>query len=104
MKILSLLFFGLIIIYSSATPAHAFADSGCFPLNNGGVTTRQFCPTSTQQPAFPSQNSMKQTTPSQKVFPASKAKSTPNTGPEVASLIGLFPLAAAGLFLKKKTK
>lgn len=38
------------------------------------------------------------------VYPPTKAKTTPETGPEALSLIGLIPTALGGIFLRKKTK
>ena len=42
--------------------------------------------------------------PAPKVFTTVPPKTIPNTGPELLSLLGLIPMGAAGIFLRKKSK
>jgi uncharacterized repeat protein (TIGR01451 family) len=69
---------------------------------NQSSDNSQFCiekgaqPTPTQVPGEPVSKGGK------KVFPAPEVKTTPPTGPEMFSLVGLIPAGAVGMFLRKK--
>ena len=82
-------------------PAQAFAESNCLPLNNGGLTSQQYCqfPTPTAV-----NNGSQQTNSGQPVYPAMKTSTTPDTGPASWSLVGLLILGGLGFWLRKKTK
>lgn len=56
----------------------------------------QFCVEKPSQPAPTTKGGLK-------VFPAPKVVSTPSTGPEMLSLVGLIPTGAIGMFLRKKS-
>ena len=100
------LFFGLAVIFIAVLPLHAFADGSCLSLNNGGVTTQQFCPTPTvlPTPAPFKENIPQQTSGGQTIYPANQTKTTPNTGPEAWSLPALFFLGGLGFLLRNKAK
>lgn len=88
-------------------PVHA--SGGCTALYNGGITTQQHCYAPTPTPALASHQIIAVPTkaPSktgQPVFPSSKAKTTPNTGPADWALLSLILMAGAGIILRKKTK
>ncbi|HWY79144.1 MAG TPA: LPXTG cell wall anchor domain-containing protein [Candidatus Sulfotelmatobacter sp.] len=85
------------------------ASGSCFSLYNGGMTDQQYCPTPVPSTklAFTESTPTKtphQTTGGQTIYPPSKTKSTPKTGPEDLSLVGLLIAGGAGLFLQKKAK
>lgn len=88
--------------------APTFADGSCFPLNNGGITTQQFCPTPTSTPIVSPQpatnNQQQKNNGGQQVYPPSQTKTTPNTGPEDWVLPTLFLIGGLGFWLRKKTK
>ena len=96
------------ITYVAFFPVTVHASGGCTALYNGGITTQQHCYTPTPTPALASHQIIAVPTkaPSktdQPVFPSSKAKTTPNTGPADWALLALFIIGGIGLFLIKKT-
>ena len=99
-------FFLFALIFLTVYPASSVASGGCLQINNGGITTRQFCPTPTiwPTPAPFKENLGQQTSGGQKIYPASKTKTTPNTGPVAWSLPALFLLGGFGFLLRNKAK
>jgi hypothetical protein len=95
------------------TPVMARETPSCYKLYGGGVTTNQYCPkppidTSTKKTTH--QQAVKQITSQiktqtkggQTIYPITKAKVTPETGPELWMILGLLPLAGCGFFLRNK--
>jgi hypothetical protein len=113
MKIHYILFLFLVgvLLSTSIKPTQAYADGGCLAINNGGVTTQQFCPTPTPAPAIsqaPENNNQPQgnqgNTNQPSIYPSSSSQSTPDTGPSDWVLPSLFFLGALGILLRTKTK
>src|SRR5471030_2786809 len=95
--------FFAVLLYATIFPTQSLASGGCSALYNGGITNQQFCPTPTPTPATKSvapvlhgYNPPLQTKGGQRIFPSSKTKTTPNTGPEEWSLPFLFLLGGLG--------
>lgn len=76
--------------------------------NNPSNPTNPNNPSNPSNPTNPSTPSNPVNPPTTKgglpVFPPTQAKTTPQTGPEALSLIGLIPSAVGGLMLRRKTK
>lgn len=80
---------------------------------NVSTDNTQFCLQTANAPAQPQQPGQTQqqprATPTQApqstmpVYEAPQATTSPNTGPELFGLIGLLPLGAAGMYLRRKT-
>lgn len=111
----SLTFLFLLTILFQLTTGRVFAQTetpiaspACKPIFGGGEFTCEHQTTSTPTPT----KSAPTATPSPKqqtkgglpVEKQSKAKSTPATGPEIWTLIGLIPAAGIGLWLRRKTR
>jgi len=94
---------------SALLPLPVAASGGCLPLNNGGVTNQQYCPSPAPSTATLSltqaapTKALQQTRNGQPVFPSSKAKSTPDTGPEDWVLPSLLFIGGLGFLLRKKS-
>jgi len=98
-----ILYLILLIMFAGITSQPADAQSNCLPLNNGGQTDKQICPSPTPQtPVMNTTN--QQITRRQPVYPISQAKTTPKTGPELIALPSLISLAGLGFFLRNKAK
>ncbi|HVA96377.1 MAG TPA: hypothetical protein VND99_01870 [Candidatus Acidoferrales bacterium] len=104
----TVMFFMAAISFLALFPASTHASGGCLPLLNGGVTNKQYCQSPTPMPSANSgsqttlgQNTIQQTG-TQKVYPAAKSKSTPNTGPETWYLFAFVIAGGAGLLLRNK--
>jgi hypothetical protein len=111
---LCLTFLALFLVFYSANSQKSFAAGSCSPIYNGGITTRQYCPTPSvlPTPAPFKENLSNKTNPTpvqqtkggQKIFPAQQSKTTPSTGPEDWSLPALFFIGALGFLLRNKAK
>ncbi|MGI8419972.1 MAG: hypothetical protein ACR2LN_05010 [Candidatus Levyibacteriota bacterium] len=106
---MKLVLFALITSFfiTAASPSVVLAaGNNCLLVNGGGITDKTVCPTPAPTAApFPAfNNSAPRKTPGgQTIYPTSKSKSTPSTGPESTSLIILGAMAAIGLYLRRKT-
>ena len=83
------------------------AQTNCLPLYGGGVTSQQYCisPTATPTPEVVREPGGVIHVPvPQKIYPAPRTKTTPNTGPEDWTFPFLLLLGGLGLLLKKKAK
>lgn len=105
-RTLYLIVFVTMLSLSAVAPTQAAASGGCLTVNNGGITTQQYCPT----PPATATLSLTEAAPTkaptsngQPVFPSSKSKTTPNTGPEDWVLPSLFLLGGIGFLLRKKS-
>jgi hypothetical protein len=102
-KILSI---GFLLAYTLILPASTFAQEGCTVVYGGGqvdcanITPVVASPTPTTAPPV-NQTKSKGGLPIQ---PKTDVKTTPATGPETLALISLLPMAAAGFYLRNKTK
>jgi uncharacterized repeat protein (TIGR01451 family) len=67
------------------------------------IGNSQFC-INNNQPANTSNDSPTTTKGGLPIYPPTKATKTPGTGPETLSLFALIPMAAAGFFLRRKSK
>ena len=104
------------VIFVLLTTPQTSAASDCFPLFNGGVTNQQYCfnPTPAAQSGsglLPKAqitsipvNQPQQTKGGQIIYPTTKTKITPDTGPEAWSLPALFFIGLLGFFLRNKAK
>jgi hypothetical protein len=107
-------FFAFTLLSVSFSSSQSFAAGSCSSLYNGGITDKQFCPTPTILPtpapfkenlsAAATPTPPQQTKGGQKIYPASKSKTTPSTGPEEWSLPALFLLGGIGFLLRRKAK
>ncbi|HSX08577.1 MAG TPA: hypothetical protein VLF93_00300 [Candidatus Saccharimonadales bacterium] len=106
-----------LLFFAIVSPVQTHADGGCLTVNNGGITTKQVCPSPTpsqqqQQPSQSTNSDQNQQQPKsdqqhasgQQVYPPSQTKSTPDTGPEDWSLPALLLLAGTGFFLINKSR
>jgi len=92
------------------------AAANCSPLYNGGVTKQQYCFNPTPTPnsetgTLPHSqitplvgNQPQQTKGGQKIYPPSKTKTTPSTGPEDWAFPVLFLIGGIGFWLRNKAK
>ena len=82
------------------------ATPTCTPILGGGeyACTASISPTPTESEITPSPTKKQTTKGGLTVEKPSKTKTTPSTGPEALSLLGLIPVAAAGFYLRRKTK
>jgi hypothetical protein len=111
MKNLSILYYlcALVLFATIMNPAHVLADGSCLTLNNGGPTSQKICVSPLPTPALSTtpltiNNNQQQNHPGQTVYPPTKTKSTPNTGPEDWSLPLLLLLAGIGVILQNKSR
>lgn len=95
---ISLIAIGFITI---ATPA--VAAESCLTVNGGGKTNQKVCITPAPNPVNQTKPLPQRTANGQVVYPAGNNKNTPNTGPTETSYMILTAMAAAGVFLLRKT-
>jgi hypothetical protein len=111
MKILSILYYlcTLVLFVFIMNPRQVLADGSCLTLNNGGPTSQQVCVSPLPTPAISTtpltiNNNQQQNNAGQTVYPPTKTKSTPDTGPEDWSLPLLLLLAGTGIILQNKSR
>ena len=112
MRVIFLVF--SILFAFTLLPAPTFAATDCTVVYGGGqvdcanITPVVTSPTPLISPISPTPQIFP-TTPTQSkgglpIQPKTDVKTTPATGPEALSLLGFIPMAAAGFYLRNKTK
>ena len=111
MKKLSILYYfcTLVLFAIIMNPVQVLAAGNCLTLNNGGPTSQQLCVSPLPTPDISTtpliiNNNQQQNHAGQTVYPPTKTKSTPDTGPEDWSLPLLLLLAGMGVLLQNKSK